>query len=81
MVIRTGGFVAWFEGIIYNKMRDACKNIYIKLFVHSFGLLTMVLGIYFFLGAIPSFKSIVGLILIFIGLVIFLTPFGIDKVK
>ena len=29
-VIGTGGFIAWFYAIIYNKIASACKNIYVK---------------------------------------------------
>jgi len=78
MVIGTAGFVAWFEAIIYNKVRKACKNIFLKIFVHLLGLSSMILGIYFLIVTIPSFLSIVGMFLALIGLVIFLTPIGVN---
>lgn len=77
MVIGTEGFVAWFEAILYNRIRKACKNIIIKLFIHSIGLIFMISGMYFLIATMPSFKSIAGLFLIIIGLVVFLIPIGV----
>ncbi|DAC71824.1 MAG TPA: hypothetical protein DSN98_08370 [Thermoplasmata archaeon] len=78
MVIGTRGFIAWFETVIYNKIRETCKNILLKIFVHAFGVLLMVGGIYFLITTMPSMISIAGLILIFIGLFIFLIPLGVE---
>jgi hypothetical protein len=75
--IGTKGFVAWFEAVIYNKIRKACKNILVKIFVHSAGLLFMVAGIYFLIVTIPSFTSMAGLFLIFMGVFVFLIPVGV----
>lgn len=78
-IIGTEGFVAWFYAVIYNRIRNACKNILVKITVHIIGLITMVLGFYFFIVNMPSLKSIAGLFLMFIGLVIFIMPFGVEK--
>jgi Ca2+/Na+ antiporter len=78
MVVGTKGFIAWFEALIYNKIRDACKNFYVKIFVHSIGILLMVIGIYFLITTMLSFASIAGLFLIIIGLVIFVIPLGVE---
>ena len=77
--IGTKGFVTWFEIEIYEKVRKTCKNLYIRLLVHSLGLIAMIIGLYFLLTNNPSLKSILGLFLIIFGSVIFITPFGVDK--
>jgi len=78
MVVGTKGFIAWFEALIYNKIRNACKNIYVKISVHTIGILLMVVGIYFLIITMPSLASIAGLLLIIIGLVIFVIPLGVE---
>jgi len=78
VVVGTEGFVAWFEAIIYNKIRRACKNIFLKIFVHSIGVLLMLAGIYFLITTMPSITSIAGLFLFFIGLFVFLIPVGVE---
>ena len=82
MFIGTAGFVAWFEAIIYsiiyNKVRKACKNIFVKIFIHLLGLLSIFVGIYFLIATMPSGTSIAGMFLALIGLVIFLIPIGVD---
>ena len=75
-VIGTKGFVAWFYAVIYNRVRKACKNIFVKIFVHLLGIVFVALGVYFLIVTIPSFTSIAGLFLILIGLVVFLIPLG-----
>jgi len=75
-IIGTKGFVAWFEAVIYNRIRKACKNILVKISVHLLGLIFMMIGIYFLIITMPSFTSIAGLFLILIGLVVFLVPLG-----
>ena len=77
MVYSGAGFLAFFEIYVYNKIRNACKNIIIKIFVHLVGLIFMMVGIYFLIATIPSFTSIGGMFLIFVGLVVFLIPIGV----
>jgi hypothetical protein len=76
MTIGTKGFVAWFYAVIYNRVRKACKNIFVKISFHLLGMVFMILGIYFLIVTMPSFTSIAGLFLILIGLVVFLIPLG-----
>jgi succinate-acetate transporter protein len=78
MVIGSRGFIAWFEAVIYNKIRRACKNIFLKIFIHSIGVLLIMAGIYFLITTMPSMTSIAGLFLIFIGLFVFLIPLGVE---
>ena len=78
MVIGTKGFIAWFELLVYYKLRNACKNIYVKISVHTIGILLMVAGVYFLITTMPSLASIAGLFLIVIGLVIFVIPLGVE---
>ena len=78
MVVGKRGFITWFEAVIYNKIRNACKNILIKIFVHSLGVLLMMAGIYFLITTMLSLTSIAGLFLIIIGLVVFLIPLGVE---
>jgi len=77
MVIGTQGFVAWLEAIIYVKVRNKCKNIFVKMFIHLLGLFSIIIGIYFLIISMPSFTSFVGLFLALIGFVIFLIPLGV----
>ncbi len=77
MVYGGSGFVAWFYAIIYNRVRKACKNIIVKIFVHLLGLIFIILGLYFLIVTMPSFASIAGLILSIIGLIIILIPIGV----
>jgi hypothetical protein len=78
MVFGTKGFIAWFEVLIYRKLRNASKNIYVKIAVHTIGVLLIITGIYFVITTIPSLASIAGLFLIIIGLVIFVIPLGVE---
>jgi hypothetical protein len=78
MVVGIKGFIAWFEALVYRKLRNACKNIYVKISVHTIGILLMVVGIYFLITTLPSLTSIAGLFLIVIGLVIFVIPLGVE---
>jgi hypothetical protein len=77
MIVGERGFIAWFEAIIYNKIRRACKNIFAKIFVHIVGMLLMIGGIYFLITTMPSMTSVAGLFLIIIGLFVFLIPLGV----
>jgi hypothetical protein len=79
MVYSGRGFVTWFEIFIYNKIRKACKNTIIKIFVHSLGLIFMIVGIYYLFATIPSFTSIFGMFLSFVGFVVFLIPLSVEK--
>ena len=78
MVYGKAGFVAWFYAIIYVRLRESCKNIYVKIFVHSIGIITMVVGLFYLITTMPSMISILGMFLVFMGLVIFFTPLGVD---
>lgn len=71
-------FIAWFETLMYNKIRDVCKNIYVKIFVHAVGVLLIIGGIYFLITTMPSFTNIAGLFLIIIGLVVFVITVGVE---
>ena len=79
MIYGKTGFIAWFYAVIYVRIRDACKNIYVKLLVHSIGLITMVVGLFYLITTMPSFTSILGMFLVFIGFIFFLIPLGIDS--
>jgi len=76
--IGTDGFVAWFFSIIYMRIVRACKNIFVRILVHSIGLIITIFGLCAFLTSILSPMSIYGLFLIFGGIVIFVIPFGIN---
>ena len=75
----TRGRIAWFYAVIYNRILSACENIFVKISLHLIGLTAMVVGLYFFILTMPSFASIGGLLLLLIGLVVFVTPFGTKK--
>ncbi len=79
MVYGKAGFVAWFYAVIYVRLRDACKNIYIKILVHSIGVITIIVGMFYLITAMPSITSLYGMFLVFIGLIFFLIPLGIDS--
>jgi len=78
MVYGKAGFVAWFYAIIYNRLRETCKNIYVKILVHSIGVIAIVVGLFYLITTMPSMISILGMFLVFIGLTIFFTPLGVD---
>ena len=75
-IIGTRGYIALFEGFLYKKVRKACKNIVIKIFVHSIGLMLMIIGMYFLINFFTSMIGAGGLLLMFIGFVVYMTPFG-----
>lgn len=78
MVDGKAGFIAWFYAVIYVGLRKACKNIYVKLIVHSLGIITIVVGMFYLISTMPSMTSIFGMFLALIGFFIFLIPFGTD---
>ena len=78
-IIGTEGYIAWLYGIIYLKIRNACKNIFVKMFVHSIGLILGIIGIFYLIATIPSFLSVLGVIIALFGIIIFVTPLGIEK--
>ncbi len=70
---------AWFFGIIYMWIRDICrKSIYVKLMVHSIGLISMIVGIYLLVVYFLALYSIIGITLGLFGLVIFFSPFILE---
>jgi hypothetical protein len=78
MVYGREGFVAWFYAIVYKKIQSICKNIYIKIGIHSIGMIMMVFGAYLMITAMPSLTSILGMLLMFLGIVVFALPFGAE---
>jgi len=79
MVYGKAGFIAWFYAIIYVRLRESCKNIYVKIVVHSIGVIAIVVGLFYLITTMPSMTSICGMFLVFMGLVIFFIPLGIDS--
>jgi len=79
MVYGKAGFVAWFYAIIYVRLRESCKNIYVKILVHSIGVIAIVVGLFYLITTMPSMTSILGMFLAFMGLVIFFIPLGVDS--
>ena len=79
MIYGKAGFIAWFYAVIYVRLRDACKNIYVKIVVHSIGVIAIVVGLFYLITTMPSMISIFGMFLVFIGLVIFFIQLGVDS--
>ena len=77
-IIGTGGFVAWFYALIYMRVVRACKNIFVRIFAHSIGLIITIIGLFYLISTMASVTSIIGMFLVFIGIVIFVTPFGVN---
>ena len=78
-IYSSRGQKAWFFGIIYMWIRDVCrKSIYAKLFVHSIGLITMILGLYLLISTMPYLTSIIGVFIGLFGLFLFFTPFSLE---
>ena len=77
-IIGTYGFVVWVYSIIYMGFVRAFRNIYVRIVTHLIGLLLTILGAYALITTMPSMISILSLILILLGIVIFITPFGIN---
>ena len=78
-IIGTEGYIAWLFGPIYLKIRNAYKNIYLKMFIHSIGLVFGIIGIYYLIATLPSFLSMIGIFIALFGFIIFLTPLGIEN--
>ena len=76
--IGTEGFVSWFYAIIYKRVRKACENIFIKIFVHIIGLISMIIGLFFLMTSTPPLSIAAAIFFIMGGLVIFLTPVGVE---
>ena len=79
MVYGSRGFIAWFYAIIYVNLIKACKNIFVKSLLYLIGMILMIVGLFYLITTMPSFTSISGVILAFIGLFIFLVPFGANS--
>jgi len=77
-VVGTKGFVAWFYILVYSRIVKACKNIYVRIIVHSLGLIVTISGLFAFIATMPSLTSALGLFLLLIGLVVFVIPFGVN---
>jgi len=77
-IIGTDGFVAWFYSIIYMRVVRACKNIFVRMIIHSIGFIITILGLFALITKMPSMTSIFGIVLILGGIVIFITPFGVN---
>jgi len=76
--IGTKGFVAWFYILIYMRMIKACKNNFIRWAIHSIGLIITIFGLFYLISTMPSMTSILGMFLVFVGIVVFVTPFGVN---
>jgi hypothetical protein len=79
MVFGKEGFIAWFYAVIYVAVRNACKNIYLKVLLHSIGVIAIIIGMFYFITTLPSMTSIPGMLLMFIGFIIFLNPLGVNS--
>ena len=77
-IIGTDGFVAWFYSIIYMRVVRACKNNFIRILVHSIGLIITIYGLYTLITSILTPLSVYGIFLILGGIVIFVIPFGVN---
>ena len=77
-IFGTGGFVVWFYMLIYLAIRKRCTNIYMKLFIHTLGVIIILIGWTLFVKPMLSFVSVPGLFIIFAGLVFFVLPLGVD---
>jgi hypothetical protein len=78
VVYDSRGQRAWFFGIIYMGIREACrKSIYVKLFVHAIGLISMLVGLFLLISTLTSMTSILGVFIGLFGLILFFTPFSL----
>ena len=73
------GFITWFYAIIYVNLIKACKNIFVKSLLYLIGIIFIMVGLFYLITTMPSFTSISGVILAFIGLFLFLVPFGANS--
>ena len=77
-VIGSDGFVAWFYAIFYMKVVKACRNIVVRMFIYSIGIIIIIIGLFYFILTMPSIISIIGMFMILIGVIVFITPFGVN---
>lgn len=73
------GFITWFYAIIYVNLIKACKNIFVKSLLYLIGIIFIMVGLFYLITTMPSVTSISGVILAFIGLFLFLVPFGANS--
>ena len=78
-IIGTRDFIAWFYAIIYMRVVRVCKKyFFVKITIHTIGLIIIIIGLYAFITSILLKLSIYGLFLIFAGIIIFVIPFGVN---
>ena len=72
------GFIAWFYAVIYMKLIDLCeKYTLVRYMLHITGLFFILLG--FYLITLGYGEIFFGIILSYLGVIIFITPFGANK--
>ena len=79
MVIGSSGFVAWFYAVTWQLLRNASKNIYARYAIHAVGLVFIIIGLYPILRFLHPVLQFGRFALLLGGLVIFVTPFGVEK--
>ncbi|UCF11669.1 MAG: hypothetical protein JSW06_06365 [Thermoplasmatales archaeon] len=75
----TSGAIALFYTFVYQKILNACENVYVRVSVHLIGLIVMIFGLRYFIVTKPSVLGAIGLFIIVWGITIFIIPFGTEK--
>ena len=73
------GYITWFYSIIYMWIRKVCRrHIFVKLLVHSIGVIGMVFGIFLLISTMPSITSLIGILIGLFRLILFITPMNLE---
>jgi hypothetical protein len=75
----ANGFVAWFYAVTWRSLQDFSRKTYGKYITHSLGLILIILGMYLILRLLNPALIFGGLALILGGIVVFTTPFFVNK--
>jgi len=76
-VIGIRGFVSWVHISFLEKIRLMCQESLIKYSVHALGLSLMIFGVFPIIKLLHPL-SLLGIFILLFGLVLFVTPLGVE---
>jgi hypothetical protein len=75
----ANGFVAWFYAVTWRLLQDFSRKTYGQYITHTLGLILIILGMYPILRLLNPGLIFGGLALVLGGIVVFTTPFFVNK--
>ena len=79
MIMGTSGFVAWFYAVTWRLLQNFSRRTYGKYITHSLGVIFIIIGMFPILKLMHPLPLFGGFALILGGIVIFITPFGVEQ--